>query len=336
MLYCSAAVSCNTATLQYRSTDISVFREWIMTIGRFGLRRRNYDFPPFRPPSEANSLLLRVTRGCPWNRCTFCSMYKGVKFEIRDLEEILGDIELARDLYGDRIRTVFIGDSNSLVAKTEMLVKILNALFSSFPHIERVTSYARAKTIAKKPLEDLIKIYEAGLTRLHVGLETGDRDLLQEIEKGASPEEMIEAGRKAKEAGFEYSLYVLLGIGGEEKWEQHARGTAEVLNQVDPHFIRVRTFIAQPNSLLYEAVEEGRLHPASPETILKETKLLLEKLQVTSQFLSDHISNLLPLHGKLPEDKERMLQMIEEALTGLKENDLLREEMEIRRHLTNL
>ncbi len=307
-----------------------------MTIGRFGLRRRNYDFPPFRPPSEANSLLLRVTRGCPWNRCTFCSMYKGVKFEIRDLEEILGDIELARDLYGDRIRTVFIGDSNSLVAKTEMLVKILNALFSSFPHIERVTSYARAKTIAKKPLEDLIKIYEAGLTRLHVGLETGDRDLLQEIEKGASPEEMIEAGRKAKEAGFEYSLYVLLGIGGDEKWEQHARGTAEVLNQVDPHFIRVRTFIAQPNSLLYEAVEEGRLHPASPETILKETKLLLEKLQVTSQFLSDHISNLLPLHGKLPEDKERMLQMIEEALTGLKENDLLREEMEIRRHFTNL
>lgn len=318
------------------STDTSVFNEWTMTIGRFGLRRRNYDFPPFRPPSEANSLLLRVTRGCPWNRCTFCSMYKGVKFEIRDLEEILGDIELAKDLYGDRIRTVFIGDSNSLVAKTEMLVKILNALFSSFPHIERVTSYARAKTIAKKPLEDLIKVYEAGLTRLHVGLETGDRELLKEIEKGASPEEMIEAGKKAKEAGFEYSLYVLLGIGGEEKWEQHARGTAEVLNQVDPHFIRVRTFIAQPNSLFYEAVEGGRFQPASPETILKETKLLLERLQVASLFLSDHISNLLPLHGKLPQDKEKMIQMIEEALTGLIQNDLLREEMEMRRHLTNL
>jgi radical SAM superfamily enzyme YgiQ (UPF0313 family) len=307
-----------------------------MTIGRFGLRRRNYDFPPFRPPSEANSLLLRVTRGCPWNRCTFCSMYKGMKFEIRDLEEILGDIELAKDLYGDRVRTIFIGDSNSLVVKTEMLVKILNALFSSFPHIERVTSYARAKTIAKKPLEDLIKIYQAGLTRLHVGLETGDRDLLKEIEKGATPEEMIEGGRKAKKAGFEYSLYVLLGVGGEEKWEQHARGTAEVLNQVDPHFIRVRTFISQPNSPLYEAMVEGSFQPALPETILKETKLLLEKLQVTSQFLSDHISNLLPLHGKLPEDKEKMIQMIEEALKELRENDLLREEMEMRRHLTNL
>jgi radical SAM superfamily enzyme YgiQ (UPF0313 family) len=307
-----------------------------MTIGRFGLRRRNYDFPPFRPPSEANSLLLRVTRGCPWNRCAFCSMYKGMKFEVRDLEEILGDIELARDLYGDRIGTVFIGDSNSLVAKTEMLVKVLNTLFTSFPNIQRVTSYARAKTIAKKPLEDLIKIYQAGLTRLHVGLETGDRELLKEIEKGATPEEMIEAGKRAKEAGFEYSLYVLLGIGGEEKWEQHARGTAEVLNQIDPHFIRVRTFIPQPDSPLYEAMVKGRFQPASPETILKETKLLLQKLQVTSQFLSDHISNLLPLHGKLPEDKEKMIQMIGEALKELKENDSLREEMEMRRHLTNL
>ena len=307
-----------------------------MTIGRFGLRRRDYDFPPFRPPSEANSLLLRVTRGCPWNRCTFCSMYKETKFEIRDLEEILGDIELARDLYGDRVRTIFIGDSNSLVAKTEILISVLNALRSSFPNIDRVTSYARAKTLAKKPLEDLIKIRQARLTRLHVGLETGDRELLKEIEKGATPEEMIEAGRKAKEAGFEYSLYVLLGIGGEEKWEQHARGTAEVLNHVDPHFIRVRTFVPQPGSPLFGAMAEGRFRSASPETILKETRLLLEELQVTSQFLSDHISNLLPLHGNLPEDREKMIQAIDGALKGLGEDVSLREEMELRRHLTNL
>jgi len=307
-----------------------------MTIGRFGLRRRNYDFPPFRPPSEANSLLLRVTRGCPWNRCTFCSMYKSIKFEIRGLEEIMRDIELAKDLYGDRVRTVFIGDSNSLTIKTEMLVKVLNFLYSSFPDLERVTSYARAKTLARKPMEDLEKLHQAGLTRLHVGLETGDRELLKKIEKGASPEEMIEAGTKAKKAGFEYSLYVLLGIGGEEKWESHARGTAEVLNQIDPHFIRVRTFIPQPNSPLYEAMIEGCFELPSPETILKETKLLLEELQVTSQFLSDHISNLLPLHGKLPEEKERMIQMIKEALRDLKEDVGLREEMEMRRHLTNL
>jgi radical SAM superfamily enzyme YgiQ (UPF0313 family) len=123
-----------------------------MTIGRFGLRRREYDFPPFRPPSEADSLLLRVTRGCPWNRCTFCSMYKTIKFEIRDLKEVLGDIRLAKELYGERVRTFFIGDSNSLVVKAEMLVKVLSSLYDSFPHIERVTSYARAKTLVKKPI----------------------------------------------------------------------------------------------------------------------------------------------------------------------------------------
>jgi radical SAM superfamily enzyme YgiQ (UPF0313 family) len=263
-------------------------------------------------------------------------MYKGMKFEIRDLEEILSDVESAKDFYKDKIDTVFIGDSNSLIVKTEMLVKILTTLFSLFPNIERVTSYARAKTLAKKPPEDLARIFRAGLTRLHVGLETGDRELLSEIKKGATPEEMIEAGRKAKETGFEYSLYVLLGIGGEENWERHAKGTAEVLNQVDPHFIRVRTFIPQPNSLLYEAMMKGRFQPASPETILKETKLLLEELRIASQFLSDHISNLLPLHGRLPEDKEKMIRIVNEALSGLKEDSSLLEEMEMRRHLTNL
>src|SRR4030043_1580207 len=306
-----------------------------MTLGRFGLRRRDYDFPPFRPPSEANSLLLRVTRGCPWNRCTFCSMYKATKFEIRDIGEIKADIETARELYGDKVGTVFIGDSNSLTIKTDILVEVLKSLYASFPHLERVTSYARAKTLAKKPLEDLEKIRQAGLRRPHVGLETGDRDLLKEIEKGATPEEVIEAGRKAKKAGFEYSLYVLLGIGGEEKWERHAKETAEVLNQIDPHFIRVRTFIPQPGSHLYESMRGDGFQYACSETILKETKLLLEGLHVTSQFLSDHISNLLPLHGKLPEDKEKMIQIIEEALKELGENDGLREEMEMRRHLTN-
>jgi radical SAM superfamily enzyme YgiQ (UPF0313 family) len=307
-----------------------------MTIGTFGLRRRNYDFPPFRPPSEADSLLLRVTRGCPWNRCTFCSMYKGLKFEMRTLEEIQGDIQTARDLYGPRVETVFIGDSNSLVVKTETLVEVLKYLYSSFPRIRRVTSYTRVKTLVQKPIEDLERICKAGLTRLHVGLETGDPDLLEEIKKGATPEEMVEGGRKAKKAGFEYSLYVLLGVGGEQRWEQHARGTARVLNQIDPHFIRVRTLIPQPNCPLYDDMEAGRFRLPGPETILKETRLLLQELQVTSEFLSDHVSNLLPLHGRLPAEKERMIQRIDEALEGLKEDATLREAMEARRHLTNL
>ena len=307
-----------------------------MTIGRFGLRRRGYDFPPFRPPSEAMSLLLRVTRGCPWNRCTFCSMYKTTNFERREIEDIKLDIEMAKDLYGERVRTVFLGDSNSLVLKAGSLIDILGSLYAAFPQIERVTSYARAKTLARKSIEDLGRIRKAGLTRLHVGLETGDRELLKEIEKGATPEEMVEAGRKAKQAGYEYSLYVLLGIGGESKWRQHARGTAEVLNQIDPHFIRVRTFIPQPDTALFEAMREGRYQSPSPETILTETKVLLEGLCVTSQFLSDHVSNLLPLEGKLPEEREEMLQMIDDALERLKADARTREEMELKRHLTNL
>lgn len=307
-----------------------------MTIGTFGLRRREYDFPPFRPPSEAESLLLRVTRGCPWNRCSFCSMYKNTRFEVRNIEEIQADIEMAKELYQERVRTVFIGDSNSLVVKTDSLVAVLNSLYAAFPTIGRVTSYARAKTLAKKSIDDLAKLRRAGLTRLHVGLETGDRDLLQKIEKGATPEEMVEAGKKAKMAGFEYSLYVLLGIGGEEKWREHAQGTAEVLNQIDPDFIRVRTFIPQPGSRLYEEMRGGRFQTPSLETILKETKLLLEGLQVTSHFLSDHISNLLPLDGKLPEEKERLVRMTEAALAGLKEDQMLRQTMEMRRHLTNI
>ena len=307
-----------------------------MTLGRFGLRRRQYEFPPYRPPSEADSLLLRVTRGCPWNRCTFCSMYKTERFQIRPIEAILQDIETAKDLYPDRVKTVFLGDSNSLVVPKEKLVRILHALHAAFPRIARVTSYARAKTLLKKTGTDLLEIRQAGLTRLHVGLETGDPELLREIEKGATPEEMVAGGIKAKQAGYEYSLYVLLGIGGEDRWRQHARGSAEVLNRIDPHFIRVRTFIPQPGSVLYEAVREGRFTLPSPEAVLRETRLLLENLDGTSEFLSDHISNLIPLYGTLPEAKGEMIQTLTEALDRLKRDEGWREALALQRYLTHL
>lgn len=169
----------------------------------------DYDYPPYRPPSEAGSLLLRVTRGCPWNQCAFCSMYKDAPFERRPLEEIFQDIETAQRVHGPRVRTVFIGDSNSLILDSETLAKILGHLYQHFPSIERVTSYARARTLCKKSPDELRQIREAGLTRLHVGLETGDAGLLKEIKKGATPEQMVEGCVRAKEAGFEMSLYVL-------------------------------------------------------------------------------------------------------------------------------
>jgi radical SAM superfamily enzyme YgiQ (UPF0313 family) len=263
-------------------------------------------------------------------------MYKDTSFEKRPLEEIVRDIETAHRIYGAGPRTVFMGDSNSLVLAPETLTKILGHLYEHFPATERVTSYARARTLCKKPLEELRLIRQAGLTRLHVGLETGDPELLKEIKKGATPEQMVEGCLRAKEAGFEVSLYVLAGIGGEERWQQHADGTAAVLNQVDPHFIRIRTFVPTPHSPLWDSVQDGSFQPASAETILREQRRLVELLNVTSQYLSDHISNYVPVYGKLPDDRSSMLQTIDKALDDLQTDARYREVLEQKRYLTRL
>lgn len=296
----------------------------------------SYDPPPYRPPSEANSILLRVTRGCPWNQCTFCSMYKGLKFEKRPVEEVLRDIDTLRQFSGTAAPTVFIGDSNSLVLETKPLVEILQHLYKAFPSVERVTSYARARTLSKKPMEEFKAIRQAGLTRLHIGLETGDSELLEEIKKGATPEQMVEGANRAKEAGFEVSLYVLAGIGGEKKWKQHAEGTAKVLNQISPHFIRIRTYVPTPFSPLWDKVQGGSFELASAETILMEQRRLIELLQVTSEYLSDHISNYVPVYGELPKDQAAMLQTIDRALAILRKDDGYRRSLESKRHLTSL
>ena len=295
-----------------------------------------YDCPPYRPPSEAGSLLLRGTRGCPWNQCTFCSMYKQMPFERRSPEEIFRDIDTLRACYSFDTPTFFLGDSNSLVLETKKLVEVLDYLYKVFPSVSRVTSYARARTVGKKSLEDLRLIRQAGLTRLHIGLETGDPELLKEIRKGATPEQMVQGATRAKEAGFEVSLYVLAGIGGEERWEQHAEGTASVLNQVDPHFIRIRTFVPTPGSPLWDRVREGSFVPASPETILREQERLVQRLDVSSEYLSDHISNYVPVYGRLPQEKASMLETIEQALKAVQRDENYRRSLEKRRYLTHL
>lgn len=296
----------------------------------------SYDPPPYRPPSEASSLLLRVTRGCPWNQCTFCSMYKSTRFEKRPLEEVFQDIDTLREFSRGGVPTVFIGDSNSLVLETKMLLEILRRIHKTFPSAQRVTSYARARTLSKKPMDELKAIRQAGLTRVHIGLETGDPELLEEIKKGADPEQMVEGARRAKEAGFEVSLYVLAGIGGEKKWTQHAEGTAKVLNQISPHFIRIRTYVATPFSPLWDQVQDGSFELASAETILTEQRRLIELLQVTSEYLSDHISNYVPVYGELPKDQASMLQTIDRALATLRKDDGYRQSLESKRYLTAL
>jgi radical SAM superfamily enzyme YgiQ (UPF0313 family) len=273
-------------------------------------------------------------------------MYKGSRLELRAVEEVKQDIITAKMIadeimewawkigYGDRVgmvarangilwlndglvKNVFIGDSNSVIMKTEDFAQIISFLYQTFPHIERVTSYARAKTLVKKRPDELRTLREAGLSRLHVGLETGDDELLEYVKKGATAEEMIIGGRKAIAAGFELSEYVMPGLGGKERWEQHAGETARVLNEINPHFIRLRTLGLAPNTPLYEKNRQGEFTLQSLEGLLIEVRTLIQNLEVTSQLVaSDFASNFyLPqVDGKLPDDKGRMLRALDNAL----------------------
>ncbi len=301
-----------------------------------------YESPTIRPPSEVRSLLVRATRYCPWNRCIFCYgvLWNHRKLELRPLEDIKQDIlamkaqadeiiALAEEndaqgrieqlaiqnnvlwLTNEGVKTAFIGDSDSLIMKTDDLVEVLEFLHETFPTLERVTSYGRAKTALRKSPESLKRLHDAGLSRLHLGLETGDDELLKYLDKGATSEEMIEAGKKIKDSGISLSEYVLLGVGGEDRWKEHAQGTARVLNAVDPDFIRARTLMVIPDTPLYDKVGQGEFKQLSPEGILHEERLLIENLEVTSEFVSDHVSNYLPLEGKFPEAKKKMLDLID-------------------------
>ena len=263
-------------------------------------------------------------------------MYKDVRFERRPVEEVFKDIETAHRIYGSQPRTVFIGDSNSLVLPPKLLEVILRKLYQHFPSVERVTSYARARTLCERSIDDLRLIREAGLTRLHIGLETGDPLLLKEIRKGATPEQMVKGALRAKKAGFEVSLYVLAGVGGQTHWRQHAEGSAGVLNQTDPHFIRIRTYVPTPRTPLWDKIQEGSFELASPETILREQSHLIQRLEVSSQYLSDHISNYAPVYGKFPKDRAEMLQTLESALKTLNEDPSYRNALEQKRQLTRL
>jgi radical SAM superfamily enzyme YgiQ (UPF0313 family) len=300
-----------------------------------------YEYPVYRPPSEWKSLIIQATIGCPHNKCAFCDMYKTQKFRFRPLGEIKKDIMMAKDLeieiknktakkdinieqlayqsglpwlMDGEVKRVFLADSNSLIIDTPELVELVQFIHKTFPNLERVTTYARAKTITEKSLTDLKKIRKAGLTRLHVGLETGDPELLKIIKKGVTPKEQIEAGKKALKAGFDLTEYVLLGLGGKEYSEQHAINTAKVLNQINPTWVRVRTLMLRPKTILNNMIKRGEIHEPEPLDIVKETRLLIKNMDCTTEFLSDHNSNYLQLNGKFPEDKEKLLKDIDSVL----------------------
>ncbi|MGD9192935.1 MAG: radical SAM protein [Desulfobacterales bacterium] len=337
---------------------------------------KNYDFEVgvYRPPSEggSHSLLLRVSRNCPWNRCEFCAMYKTEKFEVRSPRDVKQDIDAIADIctnlkkisqdlgHDDKItreaaikllnkypelnynqgfvmvynwlqsgaKTAFLQDANSLIMKTDPLVDILKYLRKTFPSLNRVTSYARSKTLSQKTLEELIAIHDAGLDRLHVGLETGDDDLLKKIKKGVTSEGHIKGGKKAMKAGFQLSEYWMPGLGGKDMWEKHAKNTARVLNEINPHYIRSRPFFPIAGTPLHDSLEKGEFSVLSADEQLLELKMMMQDLNVNSQVCFDHTANywrnrnggLLFTHSyegyKFPEEKSTVLALISEGLTA--------------------
>ncbi|NLB19217.1 MAG: radical SAM protein [Syntrophomonadaceae bacterium] len=275
-----------------------------------------YEGTVYRPPSEANSLLIQSTIGCPHNKCTFCDMYKGTRFRLRPLDDILEDIKMARDHYGPWINSMFLPDGNTIIMKTDALVQIFEFARAMFPQMERITVYGSARFVDKKSLEDLKRLKDAGLNRIHMGMESGDDVTLARVSKGTTAEQIIRAGQKVREAGIQLSEYFLVGIGGLDRTTEHARESARVLSAIAPEFIRIRTFVPIPNTPIYKDYTDGSFQVLSPHQALAEIRLLVENLDAPGSWVvSDHVSNYWNVHGQLPQDKEEMLAQIDHALT---------------------
>ncbi len=274
-----------------------------------------YEGTIYRPPSEAHSLLIQCTIGCPHNRCTFCGMYKDKQFRIRSVADIREDLTSAREYYGDSVSSLFLPDGNTILMKTAELVDILNFARALFPNLSRITMYGSAQFLNLKTPAELSALRQAGLDRIHSGMESGDDVTLKNICKGSTAAEIISAGRKVIDAGMELSEYVLIGIGGLARSLEHATESARVLNSIQPDFIRLRTLIPMPATPLYASYCAGEFQLLRPHQALWETKLFIENLSVEGTALfSDHYSNYAWVHGRLPDEKQKMLQTIDELM----------------------
>jgi biotin synthase-like enzyme len=317
---------------------------------------QGFEQGPIRPPSEAYSLLVRVTRNCPWNHCTFCPVYKNSRFSIRpkdhvvkDIDSVYKSVEIIQNTAHEKgkvpltklkrkagigenldprafnaalnwvsggMRSVFIQDANSLIIKPSDFVEILTHLKMRFPWVERITSYARSHTIARISDDNLKAIRNAGLNRIHIGLESGSDKVLKMTKKGVTKATHIKAGLKVKKAGMELSEYVMPGLGGKAYSKENALETADALNRINPDFIRLRT-LAIPNSVaLYDDYETGRFEKCTDLMMAEEVLFFIESLNgITSVLKSDHILNLFQnLEGKFPDDKEVMLDIVRRFL----------------------
>jgi radical SAM superfamily enzyme YgiQ (UPF0313 family) len=273
-----------------------------------------YEEPVFRPPCESGSLIIQATIGCPHNQCTFCGMYKMKKYRARPLEEIREDLSMAQRVWPEPY-SVFLADGNTIAMRTDDLVQVLDYVREAFPRVQRISCYGGARFIRGRKVEDLARLKEHGLKIVYMGLESGDDEILRRVKKGATADDYVRAAGKMRAAGIELSTYVLAGLGGRERTREHALGSAATLNRMKPDYIRIRTLVFLPGFPMYEDLQSGSFVECSGREVAEETRLLLENLDIEgAQFLSDHVSNYLPIHGRLPDDKDAMLAAIDEAL----------------------
>jgi radical SAM superfamily enzyme YgiQ (UPF0313 family) len=274
-----------------------------------------YEGIVIRPPSEAESLILQVTLGCSHNRCTFCPTYKGRRFRIKDLEVIKEEIEEVAP-YGP-FRKVFLADGDALIIPQPKLVAILEYLIERLPGLRRVGIYGNAKSILRKTVEEFKALKALKLGIIYLGVETGDEVLLEEIRKGVPYEQMVEAGRRVKEAGITLSVTVLLGLGGVRDGQQHALATAKILSDIDPDFASALTLMVVPGTPLYEEMEAGRFELPSPFQLLEELGTIIAHANFSRcYFTSNHASNYLPIKARLPKDKEAVVHLIHDVVSS--------------------
>ena len=289
----------------------------------YGMFFDDYDTPVFRPPSEAESFILRVTRGCAHNSCTYCNMYRGVKFEKLSDAQIMRQIAMAYSTDAEGVRRVFLADGDALVLPTERLLNILSVLKKYFPNLERVSSYAAPRDILAKSVEELTELRRAGLALLYYGMESGDAQTLKDIRKGVNDKQSIEAGKRVIAAGMKLSIMIILGIAGKEGSTRHALATAHAINEIKPTMLSALSLMLYRGSELKEQFERGEFHPLTPAQLMEELKLIMEHVDLPESehmiFRSNHVSNYIRLAATLPRDKEQLLKDIAKSILHLKQ-----------------
>lgn len=268
-----------------------------------------------RPPSEAGSFLLQVTYGCSHNHCAFCATYSFTKFDRRPFDEIASEIR-ATARYNPGIRRVFLCDGDAMCLETDELVRILDCLAENFPKLERVGTYSNARDILSKTSGQLRSLSSRKLTLGYLGLESGNDEILKSMRKGATAEQMVEAVVKAQAAGIDMSVIVLLGLGAYQMSREHARDSAAVVSRMNPHYVSALTLMLIPKTPLHHRFRKGEFEVMDPRSTLQELRWFLEGIDVDGPtvFRTNHASNYLPVSGNLPQDKQRMLDIIDRGL----------------------